>query len=175
MVVELPGDALAAAHSASFVPTVLAGWWGAKWFAAAGLLEGLSQKTQTYEDGFKMADQEKLYMRAQFQRNRGGTGLGSSGRDLPKANLGKDWAGSKKTDFADPVAGAGLPDAAALMGECDRALGSAKKGKLKLSKLEAKVFKSLGLEASDALSSAFEAFVQDADELRLKKGKVAKK
>ena len=175
VVVELPGDARAVAHAAGFVPTVLAGWWGAKWFAAAGLLEGLSQKTQTYEEGFKMADQEKLYMRAQFQRNRGGTGLGSSGRDLPKANLGKDWAGSKKTDFADPAAGPGLPGAASLMGECAKALGSAKKGKLKLAKLEAKVFKSLGLEASAARSSAFEAFVQDAGGLRLKKGKVAKK
>ena len=181
IVVELPGDAISAEKAESFVPTLLKGWWGARWFAAGGLLEGLSEKTKTFEQGFKMEDQEKLYMRAQFQRNRGGTGLGSSGQDLPKANLGKDWAGSKKTDFGElgqnGVGGAGastsLPDAAVLTEECAKTLSSAKKGKLKLPKLEAKVFKKLAVEASAARSAAFKAFVQGHASLRLKKGKVA--
>ena len=182
IVVELPGDAISTAKLESFVPTLLKGWWGGRWFATGGLLEGLSEKTKTFEQGFKMEDQEKLYMRAQFQRNRGGTGLGSSGQDLPKANLGKDWAGSKKTDFGElrqnegggAEAIASLPDASVLEEECAKALSSAKKGKLKLPKLEAKVFKKLAVEASTARSAAFEVFVQGHASLRLKKGKVVK-
>lgn len=69
--------AVQAAAVAAFSPTPAEGWWGAKMFMSAGLLEGLEQKQQR-ERGFDEDLQTKVYMDAHNAQRQGKKGLGKS-------------------------------------------------------------------------------------------------
>lgn len=67
-----------AAAAANFKPTPATGWWGAKMFSSAGLLEGMDQEQQQRERGFDEGLQTKLYMDAHNAQRQGKKGLGKS-------------------------------------------------------------------------------------------------
>jgi hypothetical protein len=69
---------LQAAAAAAFKPTPTTGWWGAKMFASAGLLEGMNQDQQQRERGFDEDLQTKVYMDAHNMQRVGKKGLGKS-------------------------------------------------------------------------------------------------
>ncbi len=61
---------------APFVPTPAAGWWGAKQFASAGLLEGsdeAGEHVKKEREAFNEDDQEQLYHKAQVRGYRAHT------------------------------------------------------------------------------------------------------
>ena len=63
-----------------FVPTPASGWWGAKKFKSAGVMEGMDQpqnKAQSERQQFDEDDQTNLYMAAQNLKTSGKKGLGT--------------------------------------------------------------------------------------------------
>jgi hypothetical protein len=61
----------------SFKPTPSSGWWGAKMFASAGLLEGLEQEQeQRKRTTFDEDMQAKVYMAAHDAQRQGKRGIG---------------------------------------------------------------------------------------------------
>lgn len=67
-----------AAAAAAFTPTPATGWWGAKMFMSAGLLEGMDQDQKSRERGFDEDLQTKVYMDAHNAQRQGKKGLGKS-------------------------------------------------------------------------------------------------
>lgn len=67
-----------AAAAANFKPTPATGWWGARMFSSAGLLEGMDQEQQQRERGFDEDLQTKVYMDAHNAQRQGKKGLGKS-------------------------------------------------------------------------------------------------
>lgn len=97
--------------AADFVPTPATGWWGARRFASAGCLEGLTEKRQEAaaaqragRQQFNEGDQEKLYMEAHAGKTQGRVGLGQ-GTGTVKVG-GVKWEGRKVT-FEETPAGGG--------------------------------------------------------------------
>ena len=70
----------ATAPAIPFVQTPASGWWGAKKFKSAGVLEGMDQpqsKAQAERQQFDEDDQTNLYMAAQNLKTSGKKGLGT--------------------------------------------------------------------------------------------------
>ena len=64
----------------TFVQTPASGWWGAKKFTSAGVMEGMDQpqnKSQSERQQFDEDDQTNLYMAAQNLKTSGKKGLGT--------------------------------------------------------------------------------------------------
>ena len=71
-----------------FVQTPASGWWGAKKFKSAGVMEGMDQpqiKAQSERQQFDEDDQTNLYMAAQNLKTSGKKGLGT------KSHIGELW------------------------------------------------------------------------------------
>jgi hypothetical protein len=88
-----------AAAAAAFKPTPASGWWGAKMFASAGLLEGMDQDQKQRERGFDEDLQTKVYMDAHIAQRQGKKGLGKS----TTLKIAGGWFIKAKGTYALPV------------------------------------------------------------------------
>ncbi|KAF8062046.1 TMN7 [Scenedesmus sp. PABB004] len=96
VVLDVQGASTAASFKA-FKPTPPTGWWGAKMFASAGLLEGLEEEGERQRTTFDEDKQTAVYMAAHATQRQGKRGLGKRGLKI----AGGNWEGSKVT-FDDP-------------------------------------------------------------------------
>jgi hypothetical protein len=78
----------------NFVPTPIAGWWGASMFASAGCLDSMKKDLKASKRAeFTEDQQEKLYHAAHAGKTQGKVGLGQ--RSGPVKIGGVKWSGKK--------------------------------------------------------------------------------